>query len=349
MWLQTSGESPETLTAVEALLPITRLRVRPLFPESSSSCSTASAPAPSRMPLRTATRAATRSATSRGRSGFACRRSARLGLDRIVDIGGSVSADAPRAAIGRMAEASAGKDSVTGHWEMMGIVLDRPFPVFPERIPEGAHRCVRAAHRPRHAWQLRRVGHEDHRRSRRRAHAHRQADRLHIGRQRVSDRRARGRHSHRRAVPHQRHRVRSGGWRVRPRARHRAPVRRAAGTLHANGQSQGLRDAADVGNRARSSDGGARSGRLPSARSRICLPDAASRAPFTPKSDDEGVDAVSSEMASTPRGLIFANLVDFDTLYGHRNDVAGLRRESRAVRRAAEGSAAAAASTTICW
>jgi phosphopentomutase len=41
------------------------------------------------------------------------------------------------------------------------------------------------------------------------------------------------------------------------------------------------------------------------------------------KSDDEGVDAVSSEMASTPRGLIFANLVDFDTQYGHRNDPAG--------------------------
>src|SRR5438128_12661859 len=35
------------------------------------------------------------------------------------------------AAAGRMAEASAGKDSVTGHWEMMGVVLDRPFPVFP--------------------------------------------------------------------------------------------------------------------------------------------------------------------------------------------------------------------------
>ena len=52
------------------------------------------------------------------------------------------------------------------------------------------------------------------------------------------------------------------------------------------------------------------------------------------KSDDEGVDAVSSEMASTPRGLIFANLVDFDTQYGHRNDVAGLRREPGALRRA---------------
>jgi phosphopentomutase len=34
-----------------------------------------------------------------------------------------------------MAEASAGKDSVTGHWEMMGIVLDRPFPVFPNGFP----------------------------------------------------------------------------------------------------------------------------------------------------------------------------------------------------------------------
>ena len=34
-----------------------------------------------------------------------------------------------------MAEASAGKDSVTGHWEMMGIVLERPFPTFPAGFP----------------------------------------------------------------------------------------------------------------------------------------------------------------------------------------------------------------------
>jgi phosphopentomutase len=34
-----------------------------------------------------------------------------------------------------MAEASAGKDSVTGHWEMMGIVLDRAFPTFPAGFP----------------------------------------------------------------------------------------------------------------------------------------------------------------------------------------------------------------------
>src|SRR5438067_10050237 len=55
-----------------------------------------------------------------------------LGLDRLVALGGGAPrAASPRAAVGRMAEASAGKDSVTGHWEMMGIVLERPFPVFP--------------------------------------------------------------------------------------------------------------------------------------------------------------------------------------------------------------------------
>src|SRR3982750_1661198 len=39
---------------------------------------------------------------------------------------------APMAAYGRMREASPGKDSVTGHWELMGLVLDRPFPTFPQ-------------------------------------------------------------------------------------------------------------------------------------------------------------------------------------------------------------------------
>ena len=56
-----------------------------------------------------------------------------LGLSRVVEIGGP-SPD-PIGAFGRMAEASAGKDSVTGHWEMMGIVLDRPFPTFPNGFP----------------------------------------------------------------------------------------------------------------------------------------------------------------------------------------------------------------------
>jgi len=52
-----------------------------------------------------------------------------LGLGRVASIGAGPAA--VRGAYGRMAEASPGKDSVTGHWEMMGIVLDRAFPTFP--------------------------------------------------------------------------------------------------------------------------------------------------------------------------------------------------------------------------
>src|SRR5439155_26204296 len=40
-------------------------------------------------------------------------------------------------------------------------------------------------------------------------------------------------------------------------------------------------------------------------------------------SDEEGMDHVDRQMKDIDRGLLFANLVDFDTLYGHRNDVAG--------------------------
>jgi phosphopentomutase len=54
----------------------------------------------------------------------------RLGLDRVSAIPSTDSID-PIGAFGRMAEASPGKDSVTGHWELMGLVLERPFPTFP--------------------------------------------------------------------------------------------------------------------------------------------------------------------------------------------------------------------------
>lgn len=60
-----------------------------------------------------------------------------LGLDRVARINDGASAIVPRyagtplGAFGRMAEVSPGKDSVTGHWELAGLVLDRPFPTFP--------------------------------------------------------------------------------------------------------------------------------------------------------------------------------------------------------------------------
>ena len=41
----------------------------------------------------------------------------------------------PSAAYGRCALASPGKDTTTGHWEMAGIHLEKPFPVYPECFP----------------------------------------------------------------------------------------------------------------------------------------------------------------------------------------------------------------------
>ena len=58
-----------------------------------------------------------------------------LGLPCVVPLRGVPPPDRPGAAYGRMAERSAGKDSVTGHWELMGVVLERPFPTFPEGFP----------------------------------------------------------------------------------------------------------------------------------------------------------------------------------------------------------------------
>ncbi len=42
---------------------------------------------------------------------------------------------APAGAFGRLAEASAGKDTTTGHWELMGLTLDVAFPLYPDGFP----------------------------------------------------------------------------------------------------------------------------------------------------------------------------------------------------------------------
>lgn len=59
----------------------------------------------------------------------------RLGMGNIISAKGVVPVDCPRAAYGRMAEASPGKDTITGHWELMGLILDKPFPVYPHGFP----------------------------------------------------------------------------------------------------------------------------------------------------------------------------------------------------------------------
>lgn len=59
-----------------------------------------------------------------------------LGLGRLVNLGSSPGDESDADAVyGRMRERSAGKDSVTGHWEIAGVVLERPFPTFPQGFP----------------------------------------------------------------------------------------------------------------------------------------------------------------------------------------------------------------------
>jgi phosphopentomutase len=59
----------------------------------------------------------------------------RLGLGHLTDIPGTPPAARPAAAWGKIAELSAGKDSTTGHWEMCGLVTPRPFPTYPHGFP----------------------------------------------------------------------------------------------------------------------------------------------------------------------------------------------------------------------
>jgi len=59
----------------------------------------------------------------------------KLGLGNIVPLPGVPPVPAPLASWGRMAERSRGKDTLNGHWELMGLVLDRPFALFPGGFP----------------------------------------------------------------------------------------------------------------------------------------------------------------------------------------------------------------------
>ena len=60
---------------------------------------------------------------------------AALGLGGLTTIRGVDAAAGPGSAAGRATERSAGKDTTTGHWEMMGIRLDDPFPLYPDGFP----------------------------------------------------------------------------------------------------------------------------------------------------------------------------------------------------------------------
>ncbi|MBK5225036.1 MAG: phosphopentomutase [Thermoleophilia bacterium] len=59
-----------------------------------------------------------------------------LGLGNILPLPGVPPAPRPQALFGKLAERSRGMDTTVGHWELMGVVTGKSFPVFPEGFPE---------------------------------------------------------------------------------------------------------------------------------------------------------------------------------------------------------------------
>lgn len=60
----------------------------------------------------------------------------RLGLGNIAKLERVPPAESPQGYFGKMAETSVGKDTMTGHWELMGLNVDIPFQVYPDGFPQ---------------------------------------------------------------------------------------------------------------------------------------------------------------------------------------------------------------------
>ena len=249
----------------------------------------------------------------------------RLGLGRVVGLGDPPPPETSAAAFGRMAEASAGKDSVTGHWEMMGIVLNRPFPVFPhgfspEILGELARRTGRGVLGNKAASGtaiVDELGAE---------HVRTGALIVYTSADSVFQIAA-----HEDIVPvPELYRAceiaftlvgeRLGVGRVIARpftgtpGRFKRTANRRDYALPPLGET--LLDLMKAASRPVVAIGKIED---------LFAGRGISRAVHT-ASDDEGVDRVLSEMRDESDGLIFANLVDFDSQYGHRNDVEGYAR-----------------------
>ena len=59
-----------------------------------------------------------------------------MGIANIIDLPGLPKIDKPSASFGKMAELSPAKDTITGHWEMMGVKTTNPFPYYPNGFPD---------------------------------------------------------------------------------------------------------------------------------------------------------------------------------------------------------------------
>ena len=245
-----------------------------------------------------------------------------LGLPRVARIQGMAPVDAPLGAFGRMSEQSPGKDSVTGHWEMAGIVLHRAFPTFPDGFPpdviaEFERRIGRSTigNYPASGTAIIDELGPEHMRTGKPI-VYTSADSVF----QIA--------AHEEVIPvPELYRICEIAFeligkgmnvgRVIARPFVGAP---GAFTRTANRHDYAL-EPAGITLLDRLTDAGHRVHAIGKIKDLF-----AGRGVTTSvhtKSDDEGVDAIEAAMESGGPGLVFTNLVDFDTQYGHRNDVAG--------------------------
>ena len=244
-----------------------------------------------------------------------------LGLSRIVDIGGTPGEPA-LGAFGRMAERSPGKDSVTGHWEIAGLVLDRPFPTFPKGFPpEMIREFERRIGRPTLANKVAsgtaiidEMGHE---------HVETGYPIVYTSADSVFQIAA-----HEDVVPVAQlyewceiaYEIAGKGAGIG-----RVIARPFVGTPGAWRRTANRRDFSLTPFAPTLLDVVKDKGLPVVAIGKIedLFAGRGATAAVHTASDDAGMDEIQKTMETTARGLIFANLVDFDTVYGHRNDVAG--------------------------
>jgi phosphopentomutase len=247
---------------------------------------------------------------------------ATLGLLRVANVAGHAPAGSPLGAFGRMAEASPGKDSVTGHWELAGLVLDRPFPVFPGGFPadligDFERRIGRGTLGNKAASGtaiIDELGPEHIRTGR--PIVYTSADSVF----QIA--------AHEEVIPvPQLYDFCETAYELAALGRGigRVIARPFVGTPGAFQRTANRRDFALPPFSETLLDRLKNSGTAVVAIGKI--EDLFARRGIThavhTSSDDHGMDEIERALGSTPRGLIFANLVDFDTVYGHRNDPAG--------------------------
>ena len=151
-----------------------------------------------------------------------------LGLGNVEPLEGCPPQPGAPAVAGRLVERSKGKDTTTGHWELMGVVTPQALPTYPHGFPHDVidpfmHRTGRGVLGNKPA-----SGHGDHPGARRGAPADGQVDRLHVRRLGLPDRGARGDDPARGAVRGLPGRARDPHRQARGRARDRPAVHRRA-------------------------------------------------------------------------------------------------------------------------